>query len=94
MATTGFDWKTFVIGLLAAAPSIISAVEQIHGDAKSNASKTQLATESLLVATGVAQAVDPADTNTIAAASAMAGGIIEAFKTPAPAPAAAAPAAG
>lgn len=62
--------------LLALAPQIIKGVEVIHGE-KDSATKQQIAKDSLLLATGVAGAIDPKDSETIANVSAAADGIID-----------------
>jgi len=49
-----------IVKLMGLAPVVVAGIESIHGEADS-ATKQQLAQDSLLLATGVAQAVDPAD---------------------------------
>lgn len=85
-----FDVAKF-ISLLQLAPYIVEGVFQIHSES-STETKTQLATDALALATGVAGAVDPVDTAIIAAASAGVQGIVQALShakaalTKAPAP--------
>lgn len=60
------------------APVVIQAVEQIGQAAKlPGTTKKDLATQSLMLASGVAQVVDPGDTETIQAAQQIAGTAIE-----------------
>jgi len=84
------NWLKLFLGLIDAAPTAIALVERIHGDSKDGASKLQLASESLLAASGVAAEVDPNDAETISAVN-DAGQRIVAALTPvipaAPAPA-------
>lgn len=49
-----FNWKQFLVSLAALAPTIVAGTAQLSGEA-STASKTQLATDSLNLATGVSQ---------------------------------------
>ena len=82
-----FNWKSLVEELLVLAPTVVQNVETDKASANS-ATKTQLATQALVQASGVAQSVDPKDTATINGVTAVAGGIITALKTPSPVPAA------
>jgi hypothetical protein len=78
-----FNWALFVAELLQNAGPVIVAVEKDKADA-SHETKTELATQSLLQTSTVAQSVDPKDTEKIQAITAIAGGIIQATKTPSP----------
>ena len=84
-----FNWKSLVQELLALAPSVVQNVETDKAHANTE-TKTQLATQALVQASTVAQTVDPKDTGTIDAVTAVAGGIVTALKAPSPVPAAAA----
>jgi len=79
-----FSWKQFIEESLALAPGIVTTVEQDKAGA-STETKTQLATQSLIQASTVAQTLDPNDTATVQAVNTVAGGIITALKTPPPA---------
>lgn len=61
-----FNWAAFGLKLIQLAPTITAGVEQIHGAAKSGAEKKDLAIASLMLATGVADNVLPADQSAIA----------------------------
>jgi hypothetical protein len=78
-----FDWKSLVQDLVSKAPSVIQTVETDAADA-STETKTQLATQALLQASTVAQSVDPNDSATINGVTAVASGIVTAFKAPPP----------
>jgi len=78
-----FNWKSLVQELLALAPSVVQDVETDKAHASTD-TKTQLATQALVQASSVAQSVDPKDTGTIDAVTAVAGGIVTALKAPSP----------
>jgi len=88
-----FNWNSLVKELLVLAPSVVQNVEADKANA-STETKTQLATQALVQASTVAQAVDPNDTATVNGVTAVAGGIITALKAPSPVPAKQAPQAG
>lgn len=78
------DWGKFVTEVLTIAPAIVATVAQDKA-AFSHESKTDAAAQATMQASQIAQALDPKDADTIAAASAVAKGIITALKTPPPA---------
>jgi hypothetical protein len=82
-----FNWKSLVEELLVLVPTVVQNVEVDKANADS-ATKTQLATQTLVQASSVAQSVDPNDSGTINGVTAIAGGIIAALKAPSPVPAA------
>lgn len=84
-----FNWKSLVEELVVLAPSVVRTIETDKAN-ESTETKTQLAAQSLVQASTVAQSVDPRDKNTIDAVTAVAGGIVTALKTPPPVSAAAA----
>ncbi|HZD47827.1 MAG TPA: hypothetical protein VE178_03710 [Silvibacterium sp.] len=81
-----FNWKHFIEEALALAPRIVTTVEQDKAD-EPHETKTQLAAQSLMQASTVAQTIDPNDAATTQDATVVAAGIISALKTPPPAPA-------
>jgi hypothetical protein len=74
------NWKTVLLRLLSLAPGIVQGVETLKGEAD-GASKKQLATDSLLLATGIADSTDPADQALIDPLAIVAGGVIDAIVT-------------
>jgi hypothetical protein len=66
------DWNAFSLKLISLSPLIVAGIEQIHGAAISGAAKKDLAQGALLLASGVADQVLPADQQKIAAAVAAA----------------------
>lgn len=82
-----FHWKSFIAELLAKAPAVVQTVETDKADA-SHETKTQLAAQALVQGSTIAQSVDPNDTATIEAITAVAGGVVSALKAPSPVPAA------
>lgn len=87
---SSFDWSSFFEKLLPfivqAAPAVIQDVEQLHGNEKSGATKTQLATTALVDAATEASIVDPNDQDKIDAATAITGAVIQSLQAPPPAP--------
>jgi hypothetical protein len=75
-----FSWSGFLVTLAALAPVIVAGTEQLAGEA-STASKTQLATDSLNLATGLGEALtssDPEDQAIAALASQITASVINA----------------
>lgn len=70
------NWAKWIMAILQLAPLVVMGVEKIHKGAP-GATKQEIATQSLLLASGVAAAVDPDDSETIAAASTVAKAIID-----------------
>jgi len=73
-----FSWSGFLVTLAALAPVIVAGTEQLAGEA-STASKTQLATDSLNLATGLGEALtssDPQDQALAALASQITASVI------------------
>jgi hypothetical protein len=95
------NWLALILRIVQIAPYMVAGVEAIHAGETSE-TKTQLATQSLMLATGAAEAIDPADTALIAGVSTIVGSIVKSVTPPpalaallpfpAPAPAPAAPA--
>jgi hypothetical protein len=74
-----FDWKTMLVKLAALTPYIVGGVEQLHSEA-SSADKKQIAQDSLLMVTGIADAVLPDEQKAIAdSVSSETGNMIESF---------------
>jgi hypothetical protein len=74
-----FSWSGFLVTLAAFAPVIVAGTEQLAGEA-STASKTQLATDSLNLATGLGEALtssDPQDQALAALASQITASVIK-----------------
>lgn len=74
------QWGVFLTKLLTLAPGIVQGVEVLKAESDS-ASKKQVAMDSLLLATGIANYTDPADQGLIAPLSAVASGVIDAIVT-------------
>ena len=75
-----FSWSGFLVTLAALAPVIVAGTEQLAGEA-STASKTQLATDSLNLATGLGEALtssEPEDQAFAALASQITASVINA----------------
>lgn len=69
-----FDW---LVRLISLAPVIVAAIDKIHAGV-SGSTKLELAQQSLVLASGVAQAVLPEDAETIAAAGTVSNAVINA----------------
>jgi hypothetical protein len=77
-----FSWSGFLVTLAALAPVIVAGTEQLAGEA-STASKTQLATDSLNLATGLGEALtssEPEDQAFAALASQITASVINATR--------------
>lgn len=75
-----FNWSTFLISLASLAPTIVAGTAALEGEADT-ATKTQLATDSLNLATGLSQVLlstDPQDQAFAAIASSLTGSVISA----------------
>jgi hypothetical protein len=73
-----FSWKGFLVSLAALAPTIVAGTAALAGEA-STATKVQLATDSLTLASGVSQALtngNPEEQAIAALASQIAGATI------------------
>jgi hypothetical protein len=65
------NWFTKILGAIPLIGGVVAAIEKIHGDAVSGASKKQLALEALGLATAGAEAVLPGDKLLVDSASAL-----------------------
>lgn len=74
------QWTALLGKLLTLAPGIVQGVEVLKAESDS-ADKKQVAMDSLLLATGIANFADPADQALIAPLSAVASGVIDAIVT-------------
>lgn len=72
------QWQALLGKLLTLAPGIVQGVEVLKAESDS-ASKKQLATDSLLLATGIANVTDPADQGLIGPLATAASGVIDAI---------------
>jgi hypothetical protein len=79
-----FSWAAFAAEVLRLAPTIIADVEQ-DKVGFSEEGKVAAATQATLQASQLAQAIDPADTDTINEATGVAYTVISALQTPPPA---------
>ncbi len=77
------NWAALIAELLQLAPQAIVDVEQDKSTFGSEA-KTQAAAQATMQASQIAQTIDPNDTETINAATAVTEGIVTALKTPPP----------
>lgn len=79
------NWFSRLVASLPLIPGVITAIEQIHGDAKSGADKKQLALESLGLAGQAAAGLDPAEAPAIESITNLIGntidGVVSAFNT-------------
>lgn len=78
------NWLKLCLTLLSLAPVIVQGVENIMQGAAHD-TKRQTATNALVLASGVAAALDPNDQQTISDVSSLAQGVIDLHLKPAPA---------
>jgi hypothetical protein len=71
------NWKNWLQIVFSLTPYIVAGVEKIAGDNASGATKKQMATDALGIATAGAEAVDPNDASITQAASNVTGLIID-----------------
>lgn len=79
-----FSWAAFAAEILQLAPQIISDIAADKATF-SDEDRTTAAAHATMQASSLAQQLDPADLDTANEATAVAGAIITALKTPAPA---------
>ena len=80
----GFNWKAFLEEILGIVPQVIADTATDKASFGSE-SHVQAATTAALQASQIAQTIDPNDTNTIQAATALTTGVIQGVFTPTPA---------
>lgn len=69
----------YLMKAVQAAPDAIKLVEAIHGESKDGATKTRLASDAALAATGVFDEIDPSDTATANAVNSSVQSIVAAL---------------